>query len=97
MRAEYDFSRGKRGRVTRLLRGKERITIRLDRDILVWFRGQVHGAGGGNYQTLINQALRSVMEGKPSVLERTIRRVIREEVALGRRAVVRRGRVRKQA
>jgi hypothetical protein len=38
--------------------GKERITIRLDRDILEYFRDQVERAGGGNYQTLINNALR---------------------------------------
>lgn len=40
------------------LLGKNRITIRLDDDILVWFREQVHLAGGGNYQTLMNEALR---------------------------------------
>jgi uncharacterized protein (DUF4415 family) len=35
--------------------GKTRITIRLDNDVLDWFKEQVNVAGGGNYQTLINQ------------------------------------------
>jgi uncharacterized protein (DUF4415 family) len=38
--------------------GKTRITVRIDDDLLAWFRSQVHAAGGGNYQTLINRALR---------------------------------------
>jgi len=36
---------------------KTRITIRLDADILNWFRQQVHAQGGGSYQRLINEAL----------------------------------------
>jgi uncharacterized protein (DUF4415 family) len=44
--------------------GKTRITIRLDDDLIQWFKDQVHAAGGGNYQTLINVALREYMEGK---------------------------------
>ena len=58
MRSEYDFSKGRRGRVIPVPRGKTRITIRLDKDVLEWFRAQVEAAGGGNYQTLINSALR---------------------------------------
>ena len=57
MRKEYDFSKGKRGAVIAPDPGKVRITIRLDADVLDWFREQVHAAGGGNYQTLINDAL----------------------------------------
>ena len=34
------------------------MTIRLDDDVLDWFRQQVDDAGGGNYQTFINEALR---------------------------------------
>src|SRR5262249_57183360 len=97
MKAEYDFKRGKRGRVVRGAGAKERITIRIDRDILAWFRKQVHDAGGGNYQTLINQALRSVKEGSSPGLERTLRKVIREEVTSARRRPNRQARVRKQA
>jgi uncharacterized protein (DUF4415 family) len=58
MRDEYDFSEARRGAVMPLAPGKTRITIRLDNDILQWFRAQVHRQGGGNYQTLINDALR---------------------------------------
>lgn len=54
MKKEYDFSRGKRGAVLKAPPGKTRITIRIDDDILRWFRRQVHAAGGGNYQTLIS-------------------------------------------
>lgn len=77
----YDFSKGKRGAVLAVPAGKERITIRLDADILEFFREAVDRAGGGNYQTLMNQALREFMEGrrKPT-LEETLRRVIREEL-----------------
>jgi hypothetical protein len=60
MKKEYDFSKGSRGAVLTAPPGKTRVTIRLDDDILDWFRQQVDDAGGGNYQTLINQALRTV-------------------------------------
>ncbi|HUI41261.1 MAG TPA: BrnA antitoxin family protein [Terriglobia bacterium] len=77
----YDFSKGKRGPVLPVPPGKERITIRLDRDILEYFRGLVERAGGGNYQTLINNVLRAHLEGaQKSPLEETLRRVIREEL-----------------
>jgi uncharacterized protein (DUF4415 family) len=39
-------------------KGKTRITIRLDEDVVAWFKEQVHRAGGGSYQSLINAALR---------------------------------------
>ena len=84
MKATYDFSNAKRGAVVRPASGKTRITIRLDDDILDWFRSQVHSAGGGNYQTLINAALRMHIESQGSAgrdeLEETLRRVIREEI-----------------
>jgi len=54
MRKEYDFSSGRRGPVLEVPSGKTRITIRIDDDVLAWFREQVHASGGGNYQTLIN-------------------------------------------
>jgi uncharacterized protein (DUF4415 family) len=50
MRDEHDFTDSKRGAIVKS--NKERITIRLDSDIIEWFRGRVRG--GGNYQTLIN-------------------------------------------
>ncbi len=81
MKTHYDFSKGKRGSVVKVAaEGKERITIRLDSDLLDWFRYQVDLAGGGNYQTLINAALREYVEGKSPKLEETLRRVIREEL-----------------
>ena len=46
----------------------------------VWFRGQVHKAGGGSYQTLINDALRRFAESAEQNLEETLRRVLREEL-----------------
>jgi uncharacterized protein (DUF4415 family) len=81
MMKTYDFRKGKRGPVLPVPPGKERITIRLDTDILEYFRDAVDRAGTGNYQTLINDALRAFIEGgqKPT-LEETLRRVIREEL-----------------
>jgi len=81
MNKEYDFSKGKRGPVIMIPKGKTRITIRIDDDILDWFRQQVHSAGGGNYQTLINMALRDYMNSKREPLEDTLRHVIREELS----------------
>jgi uncharacterized protein (DUF4415 family) len=60
--------------------GKRRVTTRLDNDVLDWFRQQVDDAGGGNYQTLINVALRGFMRQKQESLETILRRVIREEL-----------------
>ncbi|MCI0393496.1 MAG: BrnA antitoxin family protein [Chloroflexi bacterium] len=80
MKSEYDFSKGKRGAVVRVPPGETRITIRLDDDILAWFRAQVHAMGGGNYQTLINEALREYMKQREEPLEDILRRVIREEL-----------------
>ncbi len=80
MRDEYDFSTAKRGPVVKPPSGKTRITIRLDDDLIAWFKQQVHQAGGGNYQTLINRALREYVQGVEEPLEETLRRVIREEM-----------------
>lgn len=82
MKPEYNFSKGRRGPVLPLPPGKERITIRLDADILDWFRQQVLVQGGGNYQTMINQVLRQYIEShQVEPLEEVIRRVVREELA----------------
>ena len=80
MRKEYDFSKAKRGRVVRVPKGKTRITIRLDDDLLEWFRAQVDRAGGGNYQTVINDTLREHVLRVEEPLEDTLRRVVREEL-----------------
>jgi hypothetical protein len=80
MRKEYDFSEGKRGPVLPVVTGKTRITIRIDDDILDWFRAKVHAAGGGSYQTLMNRALRQVMAQDAEPIETMVRRVVREEL-----------------
>jgi uncharacterized protein (DUF4415 family) len=77
---EYDFGNAERGAVAPPLPGKTRITIRIDTDVLNWFRNQVREAGGGNYQTLINEALREYVRHRDGLLETTLRRVIREEL-----------------
>lgn len=79
-----NFSKGKRGSVIKPDPKKVRITIRLDGDIIEHFKRQVHSAGGGNYQTLINQVLREHIGSKTSPLEETLRKVIREELRLVR-------------
>lgn len=80
MKKEYNFDKGKRAAVVPVSKAKTRITIRIDDDILEWFRGEVEAAGGGNYQTLINQALREyMMQQQP--LEEILRRVAREELS----------------
>ena len=76
MREQYDFSGGQRGPVVKTT--KERITIRLDPDVIQWFRDQVKG--GGNYQSAINDALREHIQRQKTSLEETLRRVIREEL-----------------
>lgn len=80
MKREYDFSKAKRGAVTPAPKGKTRITIRLDDAVIAWFRDQVDEAGGGNYQSLINDALRDHIARTREPLEATLRRVIREEI-----------------
>jgi uncharacterized protein (DUF4415 family) len=81
MKKQYDFSEGKRGAVMSVTKGKTRITIRIDDDILEWFRNEVDAAGGGNYQTLINQALREYITRQQEPLEVILRRVVREELS----------------
>jgi uncharacterized protein (DUF4415 family) len=83
MRKEYDFSKAKRGPILPIPPGKTRITIRIDDDVLQWFKDQVHAAGGGNYQSLLNAALREHVKRKREPLEETLRRVIREELRAG--------------
>ena len=77
---KQEFSEAKRGAVVPTPKGKTRITIRIDDDVLDWFRNQVNSAGGGNYQTMMNTALREYVENKAASLEKTLRRVIREEL-----------------
>lgn len=84
MKDRYDFSKGKRGPVKRSApepRGKSRITIRIDEDVLEYFLKHADASGGAaGYQTLINDALRQHAESKAPRLEDTLRRILREEL-----------------
>jgi uncharacterized protein (DUF4415 family) len=80
MKAKYDFNNGKRGAVLPLSGSKVRITIRLDRDIVDWFRSKVEEKGGGNYQSMLNDALRAYIEHQAQPIEEVLRRVVREEL-----------------
>jgi hypothetical protein len=80
---ENDFRRAVRGPVVPMPPGYTRITMRMDDEVLEWFRVKVHRAGGGNYQRLMNDVLREHIRQKES-MEEMLRRVIREE--LGRPA-----------
>ena len=79
MKEEYDFTKGRRGPVIPQ-RGKTRITIFLDDDILKSFRERAEDSGRG-YQTMINEALREYLsESSRPIDEDTLRRVLREEL-----------------
>ncbi len=84
MKQRYEFSRGKRGRIVASEpepRGKTRITIRLDEDVVDHFLKEAEATGGTTgYQTLINEALRLHVEGKAPKLAETLRRIVREEL-----------------
>jgi len=77
---EYAFEKAAQGAIVKPSPGKTRITIRIDTDVLNWFRGQVHEAGGGSYQTLINEALREYVLYRDEMFENVLRKVIREEL-----------------
>jgi uncharacterized protein (DUF4415 family) len=84
MKQGFDFSRGKRGWIAPREpepRGKTRITIRLDEDVVDHFLKVADASGGTTgYQTLINEALRQHVEGTAPKFEDTLRRIVREEM-----------------
>lgn len=80
MQDHYDFSQGKRGAIAKTT--KEKITIRLDPEIIDWFKAQVEG--GGNYQSLMNEVLKAHIKQQAEPLEDTLRRIIREEMQAGK-------------
>ncbi|HET7463084.1 MAG TPA: BrnA antitoxin family protein [Longimicrobium sp.] len=84
MKDEYDLRKGVRGPVFRPQPGTTRITLRLDEEILDWFRRRVHEAGGGNYQRLINHALHDHISRNGQTLEELLRRIVSEEVSRAR-------------
>lgn len=75
---DIDFSRAKRGAVIPIDPGKSKISIRLDNRVIEHFKGVVEKAGGGNYQTLINDALVAYIQQR-SMLD-AIRQVVKEEI-----------------
>ena len=79
MRAEYDFSRGKRGAVIPQ-KGKTRISIFIDNAVLDAFRTRAEKAGTG-YQTMMNEALRQFLsESDQLVTEKALRQILRQEM-----------------
>jgi len=80
MKANYNFRRARRGAVLPTSGNKIRITIRLDRDVVEWFKSKVEAQGGGNYQTMLNDALRAYTGQQDQPLEKLLRKVVREEI-----------------
>jgi uncharacterized protein (DUF4415 family) len=84
MKKQYDFSKGKRGRIAPREpepQGKTRITIRLDEEVVDYFLKEADkSAGALGYQTLINDALRQFVEARAPEIEDTLRRIVREEI-----------------
>jgi uncharacterized protein (DUF4415 family) len=78
MLEEYDFSKGKRGPVIPK-KGKTRITILIDTDILEWFRDEAEREGRG-YQTAINQALRNFIKQDKRPIQEIVREAVRREL-----------------
>ena len=77
----YGLGEGRRGAIAPITPGKTRITIRLDNEILDWFRGQVDARGGGSYQSMINDALKDHVRRGGEALEPFLRQIIREELS----------------
>ena len=87
MKRKYNFGKARRGPLVPKTPGKTRVTIRLDNDILDHFQNLVDQAGGGNYQTLMNDALREYIRG--ARLEAVVRAAVREEVRAAKNALPR--------
>ncbi len=84
MLKEYDFRKGKRGAVIPQ-KGKTRITIFIDTDILEWFRDEAEREGRG-YQTEINQALRNYTKHDRRPIEDIVKEVVRKELRILKKA-----------
>jgi len=82
---DIDFSQAKRGPVVKAEPGKTKISIRLDNSLIEAFRALADEAGGGNYQTLINDALAAYLH-QSTVLE-AVRQVVREELGTAKAAL----------
>lgn len=78
MKDAYDFSSGQRSAVVDT-KGKTRITIFLDDEVLEAFRERAAQSGKG-YQTLINETLRASLSPESAPLTvALLRQVLREE------------------
>jgi hypothetical protein len=96
MKAEYDFSRGKRGAVVPS-KGKTRISIFIDNATLAEFRARAEKAGTG-YQTMMNEALRAYLsKAEEPVTAEVLRHVLREEMPEYLRGLTTRSGVSKRA
>jgi uncharacterized protein (DUF4415 family) len=84
MTKESGRRRAKRGLVREIPPGKTRITIRIDNDVIEWFKDAVDAAGGGSYQAMMNRALRDHISSRRDSIEATLRRVLREELPVYR-------------
>jgi uncharacterized protein (DUF4415 family) len=62
-----DWSGGKRGLFYRPV--KQQLTLRLDADVVAWFKGQRSSNEG--YQTRINRALREYVQGQATKSRRS--------------------------
>ena len=80
---DIDFIGAKQGAVIPLEAGKTKISIRLNNKVIDDFRAQVERAGGGSYQTLINDALVAFIQQR-SMID-AVRQVIREELTAPQR------------
>jgi uncharacterized protein (DUF4415 family) len=79
MKAEYDFSKGRRGQAVPTT-GKTRITIYLDDQILAAFKAE-SGRTGTGYQTLINEALaQHIGKAEKPMTAEQVRKIVREEL-----------------
>jgi len=76
---DVDFSGARRGAVVKVEPGKTKISIRLDKTVIEHFRRLVDQAGGGNYQTYINDALLEHISRRSTI--DVVRDVVREELA----------------
>ena len=76
---DIDFSKAKQGAVIKTGPGKMKISIRLDKNVIEYFRGLVESNGEGNYQTSINDALVAYIQQR-SLLD-AVRQVVREEIS----------------
>jgi uncharacterized protein (DUF4415 family) len=81
---EYDFGKGKRGAVIPN-KGKTRITIFIDTDILEWFRMKP-SARPRRYQTVINHALRNYIKQDKRPIQEIVKEVVRKGLRVLKKA-----------